>query len=91
VWNKGKLTAPKPPLRLGHVWSIRARLQLERRTRELALFNLAMDSKLRGCDLVAVRVDDERVGDVPEAARATEIVHHFVSDTTSRGTMSSID
>jgi integrase len=58
AWNKGKLTGPKPPLRLGHVWSIRARLQLERRTRDLALFNLAIDSKLRGCDLVAVRVDD---------------------------------
>jgi integrase len=58
VWNKGKLTGPKPPLRPGHVWSIRARLQLERHTRDLALFNLAIDSKLRGCDLVALRVDD---------------------------------
>ena len=56
--NKGKLTGPKPPLRPGHVWSIRARLQLERRVRDLALFNLAIDSKLRGCDLVALRVDD---------------------------------
>src|SRR6516165_2416129 len=42
----------------GHVWSIRAKLQLERRVRDLALFNLAIDSKLRGCDLVALRVDD---------------------------------
>ena len=58
AWNKGKLTGPKPPLRPGHVWSIRARLHLERRTRDLALFNLAIDSKLRGCDLVALRVDD---------------------------------
>ena len=58
AWNKGKLTGPKPPLRLGHVWSIRARLQLEKHTRDLALFNLAIDSKLRGCDLVALRVDD---------------------------------
>jgi integrase len=56
--NKGKLTGPKPPLRPGHVWLIRAKLQLERRTRDLALFNLAIDSKLRGCDLVALRVDD---------------------------------
>ena len=56
--NKGKLAGPKPPLRLRHVWSIRARLHLERRTRDLALFNLAIDSKLRGCDLVALRVDD---------------------------------
>ena len=58
AWNKGKLTGPKPPLRPGHVWCIRAKLQLERRTRDLALFNLAIDSKLRGCDLVALRVDD---------------------------------
>ena len=58
AWNKGKLTGPKPPLRPGHVWSIRATLHLERRTRDLALFNLAIDSKLRGCDLVALRVDD---------------------------------
>jgi integrase len=56
--NKAKLTGPKPPLRPGHVWMIRAKLQLERRTRDLALFNLAIDSKLRGCDLVALRVDD---------------------------------
>jgi hypothetical protein len=51
AWNKGKLTGPKPPLRLGHVWSIRATLHLERRTHDLALFNLAIDSKLRGCSL----------------------------------------
>ena len=57
-WNKGKLIGAKPPLRQGHVWSIRTRLQLERRTRDLALFNLAIDSKLRGGDVVAVRVDD---------------------------------
>src|SRR5215471_17059209 len=57
-WNKGKLIGPKPPLRQGHVWSIRTRLQLERRSRELALFNLAIDSMLRGCGVVAVRVDD---------------------------------
>jgi hypothetical protein len=44
AWNKGKLTGPKPPLRLGHVWSIRARLQLERRARDLALFNLAIEA-----------------------------------------------
>jgi hypothetical protein len=56
--TKGKLRGPKPPLRVGHVWSIRARLQLEKRARDLALFNLAIDSKLRGCDLVALRVDD---------------------------------
>ena len=57
-WNKGKLIGAKPPLRASHVWSIRTKLQLERRTRDLALFNLAIDSKLRGCDVVAVRVND---------------------------------
>ena len=57
-WNKGKLVGSKPPLRPSHVWSIRAKLQNERRVRDLALFNLAIDSKLRGCDVVAVRVDD---------------------------------
>jgi integrase len=57
-WNKGKLVGPKPPLRPSHVWSIRTKLQIDGRTRDLALFNLAIDSKLRGCDVVAVRVDD---------------------------------
>ena len=57
-WNKGKLTGAKPPLRLGHVWSIRIKLQLEGRTRDLAMFNLVVDSKLRGCDVVALRVED---------------------------------
>jgi hypothetical protein len=57
-WNKGKITGPKPPLRPSHVWAISAKLDLEKRTRDLALFNLAIDSKLRGCDIVALRVDD---------------------------------
>ena len=57
-WNKGKLPGAKPPLRPSHVWSIRTKLQLDGRTRDLALFNVAIDSKLRGCDVVAIRVDD---------------------------------
>jgi integrase len=57
-WNKGKLTGAKPPLRPKHVWSIRSKLQLEGRTRDLAMFNLAIDSKLRGCDVVALKVED---------------------------------
>ena len=57
-WNKGKLLGQKPPLKLKEIWAIRIRLQLDQRTRELALFNLAIDSKLRGCDLVALRVHD---------------------------------
>jgi integrase len=58
AWNKGKLIGAKPPLRPKHVWSIRTKLQLEARTRELTMFNLAIDSKLRGCDVVALRVED---------------------------------
>jgi integrase len=57
-WNKGKLTGAKPPLRPKHVWAIRTKLQIDRPTRDLALFNLAIDSKLRGCDVVAIKVDD---------------------------------
>src|SRR3954469_4877485 len=57
-WNKGKLTGAKPPLQPKHVWSIRTKLQVEGRTRDLAMFNLAIDSKLRGCDVVALKVED---------------------------------
>lgn len=57
-WNKGKLVGQKLPLKQRDIWSIRVRLQLANRTRDLALFNLAIDSKLRGCDLVALRVKD---------------------------------
>jgi len=58
AWNKAKLIGPKPPLQPKHVWAIRTRLQLDRRIRDLALFNLAIDSKLRGCDVVSLTVDD---------------------------------
>src|ERR1700716_4321457 len=58
AWNKGKLIGAKAPLRPKHVWSIRTKLQIEGRTRDLAMFNLAIDSKLRGCDVVALKVDD---------------------------------
>jgi integrase len=57
-WNRGKLIGPKPPLKAKEIWSIRVRLQVAHRTRDLALFNLALDSKLRACDLVRLRVDD---------------------------------
>jgi hypothetical protein len=57
-WNKGKLKGAKPPLRPKHVWSIRSKLQIERRTRDLAMFSLAIDSKLRGCDVVCLKVED---------------------------------
>ena len=58
AWNSGKLIGPKPPLQAKHVWAIRTHLQLAEKPRDLALFNLAIDSKLRGCDVVAVKVAD---------------------------------
>ena len=61
-WNKGKLTGAKPPLQPKHVWSIRTKLQIEGRVRDLAMFNLAIDSKLRGCDVVTMRVEDVAAG-----------------------------
>jgi integrase len=57
-WNKGKLVGQKAPFKLKEIWAIRVRLQLANRRRELALFNLAIDSKLRACDLVKLRVRD---------------------------------
>jgi integrase len=57
-WNKGQLTGAKPPLRPKHVWAVRTRLQLLNHFRDLALFNLAIDSKLRGCDVVGLRIAD---------------------------------
>ena len=58
AWNKGKMIGSKPPLRIKNVWSIRTKLQVDGRLRDLAMFNLAIDSKLRGCDVVALRVED---------------------------------
>ena len=57
-WNKGKLVGQKSPLKLKEIWSIRIRLELSHRVRDLALFNLALDSKLRGCDLLKLKVRD---------------------------------
>ncbi len=57
-WNKSKLVGQKPPLKLKEIWAIRIRLQISTRIRDLALFNLAIDSKLRSCDLVKIRVRD---------------------------------
>jgi len=57
-WNKGKLIGQKAPLKPKDIWAIRVRLQMEHRTKDLALFNLGFDSKLRGCDLVSLRVRD---------------------------------
>src|SRR3954447_19862491 len=68
-WNKGKLTGAKPPLRPKHVWLIRTKLQIEGRARDLAMFNLAIDSKLRGCDVVAIRVEDVAAGRIHGGSR----------------------
>ena len=62
-WNKGKIVGQKAPLKLKEVWAVRIRLQLAERVRDLALFNLGIDSKLRGCDLVQLRVRDICHGD----------------------------
>lgn len=69
-WNKGKLSGQKAPLRLKDIWAIRVRLQLKSHSRNLALFNLAIDSKLRACDLVKLKVRDISHGE-HIASRAT--------------------
>src|SRR5580765_5658427 len=71
-WNKGKIVGQKAPFKLKDIWALRARLQTEGRVRELALFNLGIDSKLRGCDLVGLKVRDVCHGD-QVAARATVV------------------
>ena len=62
-WNKGKLVGQKAPLKVKDIWAIRVRLQIQVRVRDLALFDLGIDSKLRGCDLVKLRVRDVCHGD----------------------------
>ena len=62
AWNSGLIVGPKAPLRPKHIWEIRTRLKLAGRTRDLALFNLAIDSKLRGCDVVKLRITDVMAG-----------------------------
>jgi len=70
--NKGRLVGPKAPFKLHEIWAIRMRLQIQGRVRELALLNLAIDSKLRGCDLVSLRVADVAHGGEAQS-RATVI------------------
>ena len=68
-WNKGVIVDQKSPFKLKEIWAIRVRLQLQHRVRELAMFDLGLDSKLRACDLVKMRVRDichgEHVHPVP--------------------------
>jgi site-specific recombinase XerC len=73
-WNKGKIVGQKAPLKLKDIWALRVRLQMEHRVRELALFNLGIDSKPRGCDLVALKVRDVCHGD-QLATRAIVMQH----------------
>ncbi len=62
-WNKGKIVGQKAPFKVKDIWALRERLQMEGRVRELARFNLGIDSKLRGCDLVSLKVRDVSHGD----------------------------
>ena len=73
-WNKGKIVGQKAPFKPKDIWALRVRLQMEKRARELALLNLGIDSKLRGCDLVALKVCDVCHGD-QVASRAVVMQH----------------
>jgi hypothetical protein len=72
AWNRGRLIGPKPPLKPEHIWAIRQQLKTAGKVRDLALFNCAIDAKLRGCDLVKLRVSDVAPGGALRA-RATMI------------------
>lgn len=73
-WNMDKIVGQKVPLKPKDIWALRIRLQMEHRTRQLALFNLGIDSKLRGCDLVALKVRDVCHGE-QVASRAVVMQH----------------
>jgi integrase len=73
-WNKGTIVGQKAPFKLKDIWALRVRLQMESRVRELALFNLGIDSKLRGCDLVSLKVRDICHGE-QVASRAVVMQH----------------
>lgn len=72
-WNKNRIIGQKRPLQISHIWGIRIRLELEGKTRDLAMFNMALDSKLRGCDLVKLKVSDVAYGS-SVSSRATVTV-----------------
>ena len=84
-WNKGKLVVQKPPLKLKEIWAIRIRLQIANRLRDLALFNLAIDSKLRACDLVKLCVRDLSHGD--RIAKRTMVMQQKTRQTVQFGIM----
>lgn len=68
-WKKGHILGQKRPLQISHIWGIRIRLELEGKVRDLALFNMALDSKLRGCDLIKLKVSDVAYGTKFRAGR----------------------
>jgi site-specific recombinase XerC len=73
-WNKGKIVGQKAPFKLRDIWALWVRLQMEDRVRELALFNLGIDSELRGCDLVSLKVRDVCHGD--QVAACAVVMQH---------------
>ncbi|MCL6408023.1 recombinase [Dickeya dadantii] len=76
-WNKDRIIGQKRPLQISHIWGIRIRLELKGKTRDLDLFNIALDSKLRGCDLVKLKVSDVAYGNsVSSRAGLLPIVCH---------------
>jgi integrase len=91
-WNKGRLIGQKLPLRLKEIWTIRIRLQLAHRIRNLALFNLAIDSKLRGCDLVKLHVGDIALGNriLPRATVMQQKTHRPVQFEITEQTRASV-
>lgn len=92
AWNKGHLLGQKPPLKPKEIWSFRIRLQLADETRDLGLFNLAIDSKLRGCDLVSLQVRDVYQGSMVASRaivmqRKTQRPVQFEITETTRGSI----
>ncbi|NKE96341.1 tyrosine-type recombinase/integrase [Pantoea agglomerans] len=77
-WNKSRIIGQKRPLQISHIWGIRIRLEREGKVRDLALFNMALDSKLRGCDLVKLKVSDVAYGQTV-SGRATVMQQKTVS------------
>jgi len=91
-WNKGKIIGQRKPLKVSHIWGIRIRLELENKIRDLALFNLALDSKLRGCDLVKLRLSDVAYGQrvMPRAHVIQQKTNTPVQFEITKGTRKSI-
>ena len=83
-WNKGKIVGQKAPFKLKDIWALRVRLQMESRVRELALFNLGIDSKLRGCDLVSLKVRDICHGDQVAYSRRGDATQDAAACASSR-------